>query len=69
MSQKMIFLILAKLLIHSSVSGSFEKKVSTQNLVMAGGCAMNGLVNGKIFKESNFKNHFIQPPQQMMEQL
>ncbi len=38
-----------------------EKKVSTQNLVMAGGCAMNGLVNGKIFKESNFKNHFIQP--------
>ena len=38
-----------------------EKKVSTKNLVMAGGCAMNGLVNGKIFKESNFKNHFIQP--------
>ena len=37
------------------------KKVSSQNLVMAGGCAMNGLVNGKIFKESNFKNHFIQP--------
>ena len=28
---------------------------------MAGGCAMNGLVNGKIFKESRFKNHFIQP--------
>ena len=28
---------------------------------MAGGCAMNGLVNGRIFKESNFKNHFIQP--------
>ena len=38
-----------------------EKKVSSQNLVMAGGCAMNGLVNGRIFKESNFKNHFIQP--------
>ncbi len=38
-----------------------EEKVSSQNLVMAGGCAMNGLVNGKIFKESNFKNHFIQP--------
>tara|TARA_B100001057_G_scaffold483389_1_gene560075 strand:- start:2341 stop:4050 length:1710 start_codon:yes stop_codon:yes gene_type:complete len=38
-----------------------EKKVKTSNLVMAGGCAMNGLVNGKIFKESNFKNHFIQP--------
>lgn len=38
-----------------------EKKVKTTNLVMAGGCAMNGLVNGKIFKESNFKNHFIQP--------
>ena len=28
---------------------------------MAGGCAMNGLVNGRIFKESKFKNHFIQP--------
>ncbi len=38
-----------------------QKKVPTENLVMAGGCAMNGLVNGKIFKESNFKNHFIQP--------
>ena len=38
-----------------------EKKVSSKNLVMAGGCAMNGLVNGRIFKESNFKNHFIQP--------
>ena len=37
------------------------KKVSSKNLVMAGGCAMNGLVNGRIFKESNFKNHFIQP--------
>ena len=38
-----------------------QKKVPSQNLVMAGGCAMNGLVNGRIFKESNFKNHFIQP--------
>jgi len=37
------------------------KKVPSNNLVMAGGCAMNGLVNGRIFKESNFKNHFIQP--------
>ena len=38
-----------------------QEKVPTNNLVMAGGCAMNGLVNGRIFKESNFKNHFIQP--------
>jgi len=38
-----------------------QKKVPSNNLVMAGGCAMNGLVNGKIFKESKFKNHFIQP--------
>ena len=38
-----------------------ERKVLSENLVMAGGCAMNGLVNGRIFKESNFKNHFIQP--------
>jgi carbamoyltransferase len=38
-----------------------HKKVPSKNLVMAGGCAMNGLVNGKIFKETNFKNHFIQP--------
>ena len=37
------------------------KKVPSKNLVMAGGCAMNGLVNGRIFKESFFKNHFIQP--------
>lgn len=37
------------------------KKVPSRNLVMAGGCAMNGLVNGRIFKESKFKNHFIQP--------
>jgi len=38
-----------------------ENKVRSKNLVMAGGCAMNGLVNGRIFKESQFKNHFIQP--------
>ena len=38
-----------------------QKKVPSNNLIMAGGCAMNGLVNGKIFKESRFKNHFIQP--------
>jgi carbamoyltransferase len=38
-----------------------HKKVPSNNLVMAGGCAMNGLVNGRIFKETNFKNHFIQP--------
>jgi carbamoyltransferase len=38
-----------------------HKKVPSTNLVMAGGCAMNGLVNGRIFKETNFKNHFIQP--------
>ena len=38
-----------------------QKKVPSNNLVMAGGCAMNGLVNGRIFKESKFKNHFIQP--------
>ena len=38
-----------------------QEKVPSKNLVMAGGCAMNGLVNGRIFKESNFKNHFIQP--------
>ena len=37
------------------------EKVPTENLVMAGGCAMNGLVNGRIFKESKFKKHFIQP--------
>lgn len=58
--------------IAKSLQVSFEKvvlkiidrlytKVPSKNLVMAGGCAMNGLVNGRIFKESNFKNHFIQP--------
>ena len=40
---------------------NYKRKYQQKNLVMAGGCAMNGLVNGRIFKESNFKNHFIQP--------
>ncbi len=44
-----------------SIILKLQEKVPTKNLVMAGGCAMNGLVNGRIFKESNFKNHFIQP--------
>ena len=34
---------------------------------MAGGCAMNGLVNGKIL--GKWLNHFIQPHQQMTELL
>ena len=52
--------IILKILL-CKLSIDLTKKVSTKNLVMAGGCAMNGLVNGRIFKESNFKNHFIQP--------
>ncbi len=36
-------------------------KVPGQKLVLAGGCALNGVTNAKIFKETNFKEQYIQP--------
>lgn len=38
-----------------------EKHVPHENLVMAGGCALNSVANGKLFDHTNFKNTFIQP--------
>ena len=37
------------------------KKTGQDNLVYAGGVALNSVVNGRIVQESNFKNVFIQP--------
>ena len=38
-----------------------EHHVPNENLVMAGGCALNSVANGKLFDHTNFKNTFIQP--------
>ena len=38
-----------------------HKKIGSDNLCLAGGCAMNSLANGKIIKKTGFKNIFIQP--------
>lgn len=37
------------------------KLVPTDKLVLAGGCALNGVANARIFRETDFKNHYIQP--------
>ncbi len=37
------------------------KNTKTDNLVFAGGCALNCLANGKIIKKTKFKNIFIPP--------
>lgn len=37
------------------------KKYKIENLCLAGGCAFNSLLNGKIKDNTNFKNIFIQP--------
>ncbi len=37
------------------------EKTKYDNLVLAGGCAMNSLANGKIFQHTPFKKVFIQP--------
>jgi carbamoyltransferase len=38
-----------------------HKQTREQNLVMAGGVALNSVMNGRIVRESGFKNVFIQP--------
>jgi carbamoyltransferase len=35
--------------------------VPSEQLVMAGGCALNGVTNAKILKETPFSQHFLQP--------
>tara|TARA_X000001036_G_C20689048_1_gene808740 strand:- start:1694 stop:3427 length:1734 start_codon:yes stop_codon:yes gene_type:complete len=37
------------------------KKYESENLTISGGCAMNSLANGKIIKNSKFKNIYISP--------
>jgi carbamoyltransferase len=38
-----------------------HQQVQTQNLVIAGGCALNSVVNGKIFDKTPFRQTWIQP--------
>ena len=37
-----------------------HEKYDSQNLALAGGCAMNSLANGKIIEQTNFENVYIQ---------
>jgi carbamoyltransferase len=37
------------------------KKVPSENLAMAGGCALNSVANGKLFAETPFRKTWIQP--------
>ena len=46
-----------------------QKKVPSNNLIMAGGCAMNGLVNGKILRKVDLKITLYNQHQQMTELL
>jgi len=38
-----------------------HERVPSENLVMAGGCALNSVANGKIFSETPFRRTWIQP--------
>jgi carbamoyltransferase len=38
-----------------------HRKVPSTNLAMAGGCALNSVANGKLFKETPFQQTWIQP--------
>ena len=38
-----------------------HEKYDTQNICLGGGCAYNGLANGKIYKETKFKHLWIPP--------
>ena len=40
---------------------SIRKKYNTENLCLAGGCAFNSSLNGKIIKETGFKNIYFSP--------
>lgn len=39
----------------------FQKHSNNENLCLSGGCAYNGLANGKITKNTNYKNIYVPP--------
>jgi carbamoyltransferase len=41
--------------------GKLHQRVPSENLAMAGGCALNSVANGKIFSQTSFKRTWIQP--------
>ena len=43
------------------ILNNIYNKHNCKNLVLAGGCAMNSLANGKILYNSSFKNFYVQP--------
>ncbi len=40
---------------------ALHRKVPTENIVMAGGCALNSVANGKLFDRTPFRHTWIQP--------
>jgi len=44
-----------------TIAKYIQKKTKDENLVYAGGVALNGVANWRIFKESGFKNIYIHP--------
>ena len=47
--------------IYLNLANSIYKKNNSKNLVLAGGCALNCIANGKIKNNSGFKNIFVPP--------
>ncbi len=47
--------------IYFSLINSLNKKNKSDNLVIAGGCALNCVANGKVISKSNFKKLFVPP--------
>src|SRR5689334_22941530 len=43
------------------MANSLHKRVPSENLAMAGGCALNSVANGKLFDRSPFRKTWIQP--------
>lgn len=41
------------------ILNSLQKKTNNMNLCLSGGCAMNSVANGKILKNTNYKNIYI----------
>ena len=42
-----------------SILDNLYKKYKCENLSLSGGCAMNSVINGKIVKNTSFKNIYI----------
>ena len=47
--------------IYFHLINALQKKNDSQNLVISGGCALNCVANGKVLRNSKFKNIFIPP--------